>query len=509
LVQRGLFRLLSVFHRLQWKLTLIYTLVTVTVLSVLLVVLLVFSTQILFNMPQMGVTVAQALTGAAQNLAPVLREDPPDAAILDQWIERGFNGRAVLFVSDDSDPSAGTAFTSPAARDSAIVIIDRSGRVLTSNHPERFPAGQTFPADQSAEIAGLVVSALTSHPVEANPGMIDTRLWTTSTKFIAVAAPVFDRDGTVLGVVTLELRRPGFWEMMGYSLVSVLPSTGVLTIMAGIIGIVFGAVTARGLVIRLKKATQVTAAWGQGDFSARIQDQSRDEIGQLSADLNRMAGEFQALMQTRQELAAVDERNRLARDLHDSVKQQVFATSMNLAAAETLWEHNPAEARQRLETALALSRQSQQELTDLIQTLRPVQLEKHGLPQALENLVANWTHQNPINATYHTEGSTRTPAEVDQALFRVAQEALSNIARHSRANAASLVLTLNETLARLTIIDNGQGFDARHPQRGLGLLSMQERLHALDGSLRLESSSAGTRLEASVPVKPVKPKEAG
>lgn len=499
-MKRQLAALLSVFHRLQWKLTLIYTVVTVTVLSVLLAVLMFISAQLLYNMPQMGSTMSQALTSAAQNLAPVLREDPPDVEILNQWIESGFNGQAVLFVSEDAEAQDGMAFTSPASRDTALVITDGAGVVLTSSRPERFPAGQLFPAAESAEASALVDSALTAHSLDSQLGVVDTRLWTMEGDSVTAAAPVFDRDGSVLGVVVLVLRRPGMWEMMRFVLVSVLPSAGVLTIMAGIIGIVFGAVTARGLVIRLKKATQATAAWGQGDFSARIHDRSQDEIGQLSADLNRMAGELQALMQTRQELAAVDERNRLARDLHDSVKQQVFATSMNLAAVEALWEQNPTEARRRLETALALSRQSQQELTNLIQTLRPVQLEKHGLSQALETLVLNWNRQNQITAAYRVDGSCSTTAEVDQALFRVAQEALANIARHSRANAASLTLTLLDHQARLMIIDNGQGFDTRHPQRGLGLLSMQERLHALGGSLHIESGSAGTRLEAIVPI---------
>ncbi|MBN1373315.1 MAG: HAMP domain-containing protein [Anaerolineaceae bacterium] len=498
---RWLSRSLSVFRRLQWKLTLTYTLVTVGVLTILLMLLMFVSFQLLFSTAQMSTTVTRALTAAAAELAPAMRESPPDLEALRAWSNRVLANRAIsLVVSEDN--SVTESFSSPASDKSALIIFDQNGSILTTNQDNNALAGQPASDSIAPGAAEMVRKTLLTHQVGDSFLTLDTTLYQRDDDRALAAAPIFDRDGSILGGVLLIWARPNLMQMLGYSVMSVLPTTGFLTLMSGVIGIIFGVLTARGLVSRLNKATRATAAWGLGDFSVRIDDKNQDEIGLLAADLNHMAGELQALMQTRQELAAVDERNRLARDLHDSVKQQVFATSMNLAAAQSLWEKNPAEARSRLEAALALSRQSQQELTGLIQTLRPVQLEKQKLSQALNDLVRNWSRQNQITASCEAQSDLPLAEEVEQALFRVTQEALSNISRHSRANAASLDLVAENGRARLTIIDNGQGFDPLHPQRGLGLQSMQERLHAVGGSLHIESGSAGTRLEAVAPCLP-------
>jgi signal transduction histidine kinase len=453
----------------------------------------------------MSTTLTRALTAAAAELAPAMRESPPDLEALRAWSNRVFTNRAISLVVTDSSTENITAtesFSSPASEETILIIFDRNGNILNARQNSNALTGQVVSDSIAPGATEMVQKTLLTHQVGDSLLTLDTTLYQKGDESTLVAAPIFDRDGSILGGVLLVWTRPNLVQMLGYSVMTVLPTAGFLTLMSGVIGILFGVLTARGLVSRLNKATRATAAWGQGDFSVRIDDKSQDEIGLLSADLNHMAGELQALMQTRQELAAVDERNRLARDLHDSVKQQVFATSMNLAAAQSLWEKNPSEARSRLEAALALSRQSQQELTGLIQTLRPVQLEKQKLSQALNDLVRNWSRQNQITASCEAKTDLPLAEEVEQALFRVTQEALSNISRHSRANAASLDLVAENGRARLTIIDNGQGFDPLRPQRGLGLQSMQERMHAVSGSLHIESGSAGTRLEAVAPCLP-------
>ncbi len=502
---RWLSRSLSVFRRLQWKLSIAYTFVTVGVLTILLMGLMFVSFQLLFSTSQMSATLTRALTAAAAELAPALRESPPDMEAMRAWTNRVFTNRAIsLVVSESSSNSTAIeSFSSPASEDSTVIIFDQNGLILANHQNDSAAIGQPVSDSVAPGAAQMVERTLSTHQVGDNLLTLDTTLYQKDEKFALVGAPVFDRDGSILGGVLLVWARPNMMQMLGYSVMSVLPTTGFLTLMAGIIGILFGVLTARGLVSRLNKATRATAAWGRGDFSVRIDDKNQDEIGLLSADLNHMAGELQALMQTRQELAAVDERNRLARDLHDSVKQQVFAISMNLAAAQSLWEKNPSEARSRLEAALALSRQSQQELTGLIQTLRPVQLEKQTLAQALNDLVQSWSRQNQITAACEAQSNLPLSEEVERTLFRVAQEGLSNIARHSRANAASLDLKAVDGKAHLTIIDNGRGFDPQRPH-GLGLQSMQERLHAVGGNLRIETGSAGTRLEATVPCLPIK-----
>jgi NarL family two-component system sensor histidine kinase LiaS len=219
-----------------------------------------------------------------------------------------------------------------------------------------------------------------------------------------------------------------------------------------------------------------------------------------------MAAEIETLLHERQDLAVVEERNRLARDLHDSVKQQVFATAMQLAAARSLLERNPSNADAaagRVAEAEALTRQAQQELTALIRELRPVALADRGLAIALEGHVTDWARQTGINAAVRIQGEQATPLDVEQALFRVAQEALANIARHSHAAKMDVrVLWERDRLISLTIQDDGHGFDVdRADGKGTGLWSMRQRIAAVGGTLRITSSnSAGTRIDVSVPL---------
>jgi NarL family two-component system sensor histidine kinase LiaS len=245
--------------------------------------------------------------------------------------------------------------------------------------------------------------------------------------------------------------------------------------------------------------SETSAAWGKGDFSQTIQDTSPDELGQLARELNVMSRQLQNVMQTRQQLATLDERNRLARDLHDSVKQQVFAIRMNLGAIQSLWESEPEKAHARLEAALQLTGQAQQELTGLIQALRPGRLEAKGLMQTLRDMLNEWETLHGI----HTECRINCPVApsqlIEQALFRITQEALSNAAKHSGASNISLILESDPVNTTLQISDDGHGFDPQAPAAGLGLHSMRERVEALGGSLTLESDARGTRLVIIVP----------
>src|SRR5205807_5561812 len=177
-----------------------------------------------------------------------------------------------------------------------------------------------------------------------------------------------------------------------------------VTIIAAIAGSVFGYLAARGITRRLKGLSDAADRWGHGDFTALAQDTSEDELGQVARQLNRMAEQLQNLLQARQKLATLEERNRLARDLHDSVKQQVFAISMQIGATKVLLKRDADAAEARLNEAEKLVRQAQQELTSLIRELRPIALEGKGLIAALRELATDWTKQSNIVATLRAEG---------------------------------------------------------------------------------------------------------
>ncbi len=198
----------------------------------------------------------------------------------------------------------------------------------------------------------------------------------------------------------------------------------------------------------------------------------------------------------------MEERNRLARELHDSVKQQAFAASAHLGAAKSLLESNPPAARDHLLKAEALLDEVRGELGQLIYELRPPVLQNQGLPGALREWGAGWSQQSGIPLTVHVTGEDHLPAETEQALFRIAQEALANITRHSRAASAGILLELADAQVQLTICDNGRGFDPSHPGQGFGLKSMRERAERLPGGALEIKSNPGAGSQVRVTCRP-------
>jgi signal transduction histidine kinase len=218
--------------------------------------------------------------------------------------------------------------------------------------------------------------------------------------------------------------------------------------------------------------------------------------------------ELRAAQRQVQELAVVEERNRLARDLHDSVKQQVFAIGMQLGAARASLDPQ-AEAYTHVVEAERLARQAGQELTVLIRQLRPAALEHKTLAATLQDMAGEWSRQANIPVRVRLEGDAAPARSGEEALLRVAQEALANAARHSRATAVEISLVTEAApgagsparATTLTIADNGRGFDRSSIARGVGLDSMRERLEALGGRLTVESTpGAGTRVVARLEI---------
>jgi len=220
---------------------------------------------------------------------------------------------------------------------------------------------------------------------------------------------------------------------------------------------------------------------------------------ELSREHNQqLIEELQSTQQKLQELAVVEERNRLARDLHDSVKQQVFAISMQLSAARNSLTENDKAFPSVIE-AERLAQQAGAELTTLIHELRPPNLEHKTLSAALQGHLAEWSRQTGIEVDSTIEENLTLTLPAEQALFRMAQEALSNVARHSKASKVAVTLVNENDEIKLTIEDNGIGFGMERIAKGVGLDSMSERLEAVGGRLEVSSQKTkGTRVSASI-----------
>jgi NarL family two-component system sensor histidine kinase LiaS len=238
----------------------------------------------------------------------------------------------------------------------------------------QLPLGSSFDA---ASIPGL---APLSSTVLSDVEDVERYYETTPDGKLVVALPINSLDGELRGVFVVSMILPAFnLRTLGSIALLIAISVIPITQAAGLIGAVFGYLTARGLTRRIEKLSTASDAWSRGDFSAVVEDRSNDELGQLSQHLNMMAEQLENLLQKQQELAGLEERNRIARELHDSVKQQVFATTMQVAAARRLLPGDVEAAMKHLSEAEKISLQSQEELAALIQELRPAALEDDKL----------------------------------------------------------------------------------------------------------------------------------
>lgn len=211
-------------------------------------------------------------------------------------------------------------------------------------------------------------------------------------------------------------------------------------------------------------------------------------------------------LQQAQEAAIREERNRIARDLHDSIKQQLFSLSASLAAAQVRWDDDRDGARQALDDARRSAQEASAEMRALLQQLRPAALAGAGLPQALAEQCEALQYRT--GAKVHCDlseapGPDRLPAGAAEGLFRIAQEALNNIARHAGAQEVFVRLrTVAEPLdaLELEIADDGRGFDPAGAS-GMGLANMRERARELGARLELLTSSGqGTRVLTRLPL---------
>jgi two-component system NarL family sensor kinase len=216
-------------------------------------------------------------------------------------------------------------------------------------------------------------------------------------------------------------------------------------------------------------------------------------------DLLSIAVERARLFARSTRLGAVEERNRLAREIHDTLAQGLTATALQLESADALLDAGSGKVRESLRRALSLTRSNLEEARRSVLDLRAAPLEGRPLSEALRDLVERWEAETGISARYRAvNGSRPLPPRVEAALYRVCQEALTNVARHAGASRVSVQLVAAPEQVRLVVEDDGQGFDAAEvPEDRHGLVGMRERAEMLGGTLEVQSD-AGTRIEAMV-----------
>ncbi len=225
-------------------------------------------------------------------------------------------------------------------------------------------------------------------------------------------------------------------------------------------------------------------------------DEEDLSTSQTLADQLAIAIENARLYQQAEELATMKERQRLARDLHDAVSQTLFSASLIAEVLPRLWERNPEEARKRLEEIRQLTRGALAEMRTLLLELRPAALTDAEPGDLLRQLAESINSRARIPVIVDIQGHCALPPEIKVALYRIAQEALNNVAKHSEATEARVIFICQEKKVELIITDNGKGFDAsviKPDSLGLGI--MRERARNIGASLDIDSRPGqGTRV---------------
>lgn len=336
-------------------------------------------------------------------------------------------------------------------------------------------------------------------------------------------------DPEILGVIEIGLDREPLDA-------SIRNQTLIIALISGLTFLIIGGALTfmlRSAVINpLSQLDASARRIAQGDFSARVTLDRKDEVGVVARTFNEMAErveqyagdlesskrELQERTEQVQQLAAVrgqlleklvsaqeEERRRMARELHDEAGQALTMLMMNLARAADALPNNPAEAKKRLSQSRSLAERTLVELRKLIYDLRPEVLDQLGLVPALRSYAKSRLEAENIKVRLRFVGvKDRMDPQVEITLFRVIQEAITNIVRHADASTVNIQVVAKNSVITAVVEDNGKGFDveaAFQIPESWGLRGIRERIATVGGKLKIESTvGQGTRLEVQMPM---------
>jgi NarL family two-component system sensor histidine kinase LiaS len=279
-----------------------------------------------------------------------------------------------------------------------------------------------------------------------------------------------------------------------------LPDWFPLILLAIVLGTAIGLVLSRQLVRRLRSMAATVRVWSRGDLTPAADERGADELADLAGDLNQMAEQIRNLLAARREVATLQERHRVQRELHDGVKQELFAASMHLAALRAALPAAADRALDHLGEAQRSGQRAQHELTAIMEQLRPPPLSAGALDDAVVELGSRFEYAVGIPVQRDLPADLHLPDQIEEALFRVVQEALTNVRRHAHASRVTIRLTVEDGTVRLLVTDDGRGLPADVGNtRGLGIRSMRERVEALGGRFEIRGAGQGTRVEVALP----------
>ncbi len=382
------------------------------------------------------------------------------------------------------------------------MVADLDGKVLA--HTQRGAAGTTLQVAQTGE----ALPRMEPYVVRAVSG---------GERVFEVTAPIRMRDEPI-GFVQLGLSMAETDQLMRGLVLKTLGVFALLLLVTAVIVSSFSRQITRP-VQRLRDAALAVQA---GDLTRRVDVDRADEIGQLASAFNAMTAALArsgAELQQKEEMrvrllekvisAQEDERKRIARELHDETSQALTSLMVGLKVLEDRCElAAPREMVVHLRTVAA---KTQEAVHDLALQLRPSVLDDLGIVPALTRLAGDFERAHACSVAFETnlEPSHRLPAALETTFYRIAQEGLTNVARHADATVVSLLLEVRAGSLQLILEDNGRGFEPPHlggrgpSERSLGLFGMRERAALAGGALTIETTPGqGTTLFVTVPLPP-------
>ncbi|WP_334076163.1 sensor histidine kinase [Paenibacillus sp. A14] len=319
----------------------------------------------------------------------------------------------------------------------------------------------------------------------------------------------------LLAVIVYTLYTYGYFEPSANWKTGISAGLTLLTLLLSV-GAAFGFLQGYRQKRKLDLLRDALLQWEKGNQTGTVPKLGDDEIGGLGEQLERIGKRWEEQVSSLQRLsthnaqlaeqarlsAIVEERQRLARELHDAVSQQLFAISMTATAVGRTLEKDFDKAQRQVELIEEMASVAQSEMRALLLHLRPVYLEGKELSQGLTELVKELKMKVPMDLTLEMDEELNLGKGIENHLFRIIQEAMSNTLRHAKADKMEIRIHRKGDAVKVTLRDNGIGFQLdEKKQASYGLSTMQERVGEIGGSIQfITAPGKGTRIEITVPL---------